>query len=93
MDPGFGFCPTCSPISGKNFCDPSTSCISIGSQFYCTCAAGFKPAFHEDGFRLPLPNFEHLVFVTPRLECLELCKEGSLPGLCRDVDERHFCTV
>jgi hypothetical protein len=87
-------CPTCNPISGLNQCDPTTSCISTGSAFHCACRAGFKPA-DNSGFRLPLRNFEFLVFVPTGTACDALCKNpfGASGDICAEVGLEGTCPV
>ncbi|KLJ10675.1 hypothetical protein EMPG_13949 [Blastomyces silverae] len=90
-------CGTCNPISGKNHCDPTTSCINTGKRFHCACRAGYK-ASHDNKdihkqFRLPFKNFEFLVFTPEKTECKILCDNNMKPAneLCHEVPLRKDC--
>jgi len=92
-------CGTCNPISGQNFCDITTSCISTGTEFHCACRAGYK-ASEDNGnvseqFRLEMPNYEFLVFVPEYTSCNTLCDntDGFNPQLCAEVPIEPTCQV
>jgi len=87
-------CATCKPIAGQNLCDPSTSCITTGSNSYCACRAGYKAANNVPldpniQFRLTGADFENRVFVPTGVACDTLCDNpyaGPGPeGLCSEV--------
>lgn len=92
-------CGTCNPISGQNSCDQTTSCINTGSTFHCACRAGYKAShanndIHQQ-FRLPMPNYEFLVFVPENTVCDTLCDNPySAPAdLCKEVHLYQKCAV
>lgn len=84
-------CGVCNPISGLNRCDVSTSCINTGSSFHCACRAGFKattdPANTWDQFRIKLPSYESLVFVSEKVACNTPCDDPTAAPsyLCQEV--------
>ncbi|EEH40131.2 hypothetical protein PAAG_08980 [Paracoccidioides lutzii Pb01] len=85
-------CPTCNPVSGKNFCDITTSCINMGYSFHCACRAGYKATKYDDPygkkqFRLPFKHYEFLVFTPEKTECNTLCNDptASADKLCSEV--------
>ncbi|KAI9775074.1 MAG: hypothetical protein M1839_001466 [Geoglossum umbratile] len=92
-------CEKCNPISGKNLCKSSTSCIttSSASNTYCACAAGFRAT----GFaatdssvqwRLPFSGQEYRVFVKPGVECTTKCDHPELgPLSCQEVNVQPQC--
>lgn len=92
-------CGTCNPLSGHNSCDQTTSCINTGSTFHCACRAGYKASKnnHDIGkqFRLPMPNYEFLVFVPENTVCNTLCDNpyGASADLCREVPKYDYCAV
>lgn len=92
-------CGTCNPISGQNSCDITTSCINTGSTFHCACRAGYKASPNnfdiKQQFRLPMPNYEFLVFVPERTACDMLCDDPFAPPseLCSEVHLFKKCTV
>ncbi|KAG9229148.1 hypothetical protein BJ875DRAFT_208025 [Amylocarpus encephaloides] len=92
-------CGTCNPVSGRNKCDITTSCISTGAKFHCACAAGFKAAAGDSDmtkhFRLPWENFRHLVFVPENTPCNVLCNNpnGFSPELCKEVILQDMCPL
>ena len=92
-------CKTCNPISGQNHCDVTTSCINTGTRFHCACRAGYKASTDNDDitkqFRLPMKNYEFLVFTPESTECNTLCNEWFLPPphLCSEVPLRTQCAV
>ncbi|KAI9924998.1 hypothetical protein ASPWEDRAFT_119504 [Aspergillus wentii DTO 134E9] len=92
-------CGTCNPLSGENHCDPSTSCISTGTQFHCACRAGYKASKHDfdanKQFRLEIPNYEFLVFTPEHTKCDVPCKNsyGAGPDLCAEVPIHKECAV
>nr|AAA33384.1 yps-3 [Histoplasma capsulatum] len=91
------FCGTCNPISGKNHCDITTSCINTGKRFHCACRAGFKASKDNydiyKQFRLPFKNFEFLVFTPEYTECDILCDDNTKPAneLCQEVPLYKHC--
>ena len=92
-------CGTCNPLSGQNSCDVTTSCINTGSTFHCACRAGYKASqanndVHQQ-FRLPMPNYQFLVFVPEKTVCDTLCDDPySAPAdLCKEVHLYNKCTV
>lgn len=92
-------CGTCNPLSGQNSCDVTTSCINTGSTFHCACRAGYKASqanndVHQQ-FRLPMPNYQFLVFVPEDTVCNTLCDDPySAPAdLCKEVHLYNKCTV
>ncbi|CAP99309.1 hypothetical protein E8E15_010285 [Penicillium rubens] len=92
-------CGTCNPISGKNGCDPSTSCINTGTSFHCACRAGFKASQYDNDvynqFRLPMPNYEFLVFVPEHTTCNTPCNDpyAAPSDLCKEVKLQHQCAA
>lgn len=92
-------CGTCNPVSGKNFCDITTSCINTGSTFHCACRAGYKASPNNNDitkqFRLPFKNYEFLVFVPQNTACNTLCNDWTLPppALCSEVPLYNQCKV
>jgi hypothetical protein len=92
-------CGTCNPVSGLNYCDSSTSCISTGSEYHCACRAGYKASSDNDDvhkqFRLNIPNYEFLVFVPVNTPCDLLCDNpfGGPGTLCTEVEEHKECAV
>ncbi|KXG54077.1 EGF-like calcium-binding [Penicillium griseofulvum] len=90
-------CGTCSPISGENKCDPSTSCINTGTSFHCACRAGFKASKYNNDlyhqFRLPMPNYEFLVFVPENTPCNTQCADpwAAPSDLCKEVELQWKC--
>lgn len=90
-------CGTCNPVSGKNRCDVSTSCINTGTSFHCACRAGYKASPNNNNvnkqFRLPMPNYEFLVFVPENTPCNTLCSNPMAPpsGLCNEVPLYNQC--
>ncbi|KAJ5787728.1 hypothetical protein N7457_002718 [Penicillium paradoxum] len=92
-------CGTCNPISGQNSCDVTTSCINTGKTFHCACRAGYKASYRngdiKSQFRLPMPNYEFLVFVPENTVCNTLCDNPySAPAdLCKEVKLQSKCTV
>ncbi|CAI7566288.1 unnamed protein product [Penicillium glandicola] len=92
-------CGTCNPVSGENKCDPSTSCINTGTSFHCACRAGFKASQHNDDlntqFRLPMPNYEFLVFVPENTVCNTQCNDlyAAPSDLCQEVKLQQQCTA
>ncbi|KAJ5739299.1 hypothetical protein N7533_012083 [Penicillium manginii] len=92
-------CGTCNPVSGQNSCDVTTSCINTGTTFHCACRAGYKASkwnndIHSE-FRLPMPNYEFLVFVPENTVCNTLCDNPyAAPGdLCKEVHLYNQCKV
>ncbi|KAL4914712.1 hypothetical protein BDW62DRAFT_204339 [Aspergillus aurantiobrunneus] len=92
-------CGTCNPLSGENGCDITTSCINTGTRFHCACRAGYK-ASKKNGdiskqFRLPVKNYEFLVFTPEYTECNTLCDNpyGASPDLCAEVPIQDKCEV
>lgn len=92
-------CGTCNPISGQNSCDITTSCINTGTTFHCACRAGYKASKRNNDvtsqFRLPMPNYEFLVFVPENTKCNTLCDNPyAAPGdLCKEVRSYDKCKV
>ncbi|KAI2699534.1 hypothetical protein DTO013E5_4421 [Penicillium roqueforti] len=92
-------CGTCNPISGENGCDPSTSCINTGTSFHCACRAGFKASQYNNNlhhqFRLPMPNYEFLVFVPEYTACNTPCDDpyAAPSDLCNEVRLQHQCAA
>lgn len=93
-------CGTCTPLGGHNDCHPSTSCINTGKRFHCACRAGYKVKHaHDDDithhFRLPVENYEFLVFTDPGEECNALCDEWTQPPpkLCSEVKLQEHCPI
>ncbi|KAJ5105573.1 hypothetical protein NUU61_002920 [Penicillium alfredii] len=92
-------CGTCNPISGQNSCDPTTSCINTGSTFHCACRAGYKASRHNGDiaqqFRLPMPNYEFLVFVPEKTKCDTLCDDpyAKASDICKEVHLYEKCVV
>ncbi|KAJ5604774.1 hypothetical protein N7510_009928 [Penicillium lagena] len=92
-------CGTCNPISGQNSCDITTSCINTGSTFHCACRAGYKASQHnlnvKDQFRLPMSNYEFLVFVPENTACNTLCDDPyAAPNeICQEVKLYEHCAV
>lgn len=92
-------CGTCNPISGQNSCDQTTSCISTGSTFHCACRAGYKASkYNKDinqQFRLPMPNYEFLVFVPEKVVCDTRCDDLTTPPsqFCKEVPLYKNCPV
>ncbi|KAJ5529695.1 hypothetical protein N7527_003088 [Penicillium freii] len=90
-------CGTCNPISGENWCDPSTSCINTGKSFHCACRAGYKASQYNSDlhhqFRLPMPNYEFLVFVPEGTACNIPCDDiyAAPSDLCKEVKLQHQC--
>ncbi|CAI7577842.1 unnamed protein product [Penicillium pancosmium] len=80
-------------------CDITTSCINTGSTFHCACRAGYKASKNNNDihsqFRLPMPNYEFLVFVPENTKCNTLCDNPySAPGdLCKEVHLYNQCKV
>jgi hypothetical protein len=92
-------CGTCNPVSGENHCDVTTSCINTGTRFHCACRAGYKASTNNNDitkqFRLPMKNYEFLVFTPESTECNTLCNEWFLPPpkLCSEVPLYDKCAV
>jgi hypothetical protein len=92
-------CGTCNPVSGQNHCDPTTSCINTGTRFHCACRAGYKASTNNKDitkqFRLPMKNYEFLVFTPEFTQCNTLCNEWFLPppNLCNEVPLYKQCPV
>ncbi|OQD74185.1 hypothetical protein PENDEC_c012G00704 [Penicillium decumbens] len=91
-------CGTCNPLSGQNSCDITTSCINTGSTFHCACRAGYKACEAEDihsQFRLPMPNYQFLVFVPENTVCDTLCDDpyAAPSELCNEVRLYEKCAV
>ncbi|KAJ5171428.1 EGF-like calcium-binding [Penicillium coprophilum] len=92
-------CGTCNPISGENQCDPSTSCINTGTSFHCACRAGFKASEYNNDlyhqFRLPMPNYEFLVFVPENTPCNTQCDDlwAAPSDLCKEVELQWQCVA
>ncbi|KAJ5666978.1 hypothetical protein N7462_011387 [Penicillium macrosclerotiorum] len=92
-------CGTCNPLSGQNSCDITTSCINTGSTFHCACRAGYKASKNNNNikqqFRLPMPNYEFLVFVPENTVCNTLCDNpyAAPADICREVHLYERCTV
>ncbi|KAJ5242913.1 uncharacterized protein N7469_001240 [Penicillium citrinum] len=92
-------CGTCNPLSGQNSCDITTSCINTGSTFHCACRAGYKASKRNNDihsqFRLPMPNYEFLVFVPEKTKCNTLCDNpyAAPAQLCREVQLYDKCVV
>ncbi|KAJ5112421.1 hypothetical protein N7532_000466 [Penicillium argentinense] len=92
-------CGTCNPLSGQNSCDITTSCINTGKTFHCACRAGYKASKRNNDiysqFRLPMPNYEFLVFVPENTVCNTLCDNPySAPAdLCKEVRLYDKCVV
>jgi hypothetical protein len=90
-------CGTCNPVSGKNRCDVTTSCINTGTSFHCACRAGYKASQNNNDvsrqFRLPMPNYEFLVFVPENTACNTLCNNpfGMPSELCNEVKLYNQC--
>jgi hypothetical protein len=90
-------CGTCNPISGENRCDITTSCINTGFSFHCACRAGFKASQDNNNvnqqFRLPVPNYEFLVFVPENTPCNTLCSDpmAAPNNLCNEVPLYNQC--
>lgn len=92
-------CGTCNPLSGQNSCDITTSCINTGTTFHCACRAGYKASknnwnIHQQ-FRLPMPNYEFLVFVPENTVCDTLCDDpyAAASDLCKEVHLFQKCVV
>lgn len=92
-------CGTCNPLSGQNSCDITTSCINTGTTFHCACRAGYKASknnwnVHKQ-FRLPMPNYEFLVFVPENTVCDTLCDNPTAApsDLCKEVHLFEKCVV
>ncbi|KAJ5569768.1 uncharacterized protein N7459_009198 [Penicillium hispanicum] len=92
-------CGTCNALSGQNSCDQTTSCINTGSTFHCACRAGYKASEANDDihqqFRLPMPNYEFLVFVPENTVCNTLCDDPTAAPseLCNEVHLYSQCQV
>ena len=92
-------CGTCNPVSGQNSCDQTTSCINTGSTFHCACRAGYKASEANDDinqqFRLPMTNYEFLVFVPENTVCDTLCDDPTAAAseLCQEVHLYDRCQV
>ncbi|KAL4965628.1 putative adhesin [Aspergillus stella-maris] len=92
-------CGTCNPISGQNSCDITTSCINTGTRFHCACRAGYKASKKNKDitkqFRLPMPDYEFLVFTPESTECNTLCDNpyGYSKELCAEVPIYDKCAV
>ncbi|KAJ5666200.1 uncharacterized protein N7477_008648 [Penicillium maclennaniae] len=92
-------CGTCNPVSGQNSCDVTTSCINTGSTFHCACRAGYKASQADNNvhsqFRLPMPNYEFLVFVPENTVCNTLCDNpyATPSELCNEVHLYEKCAV
>ncbi|KAK4867654.1 hypothetical protein LT330_001164 [Penicillium expansum] len=90
-------CGTCNPISGENWCDPSTSCINTGKSFHCACRAGYKASQYNNDlyhqFRLPMPNYGFLVFVPEDTACNMPCDDvyAAPSDLCNEVRLQNQC--
>ncbi|KAL4743743.1 hypothetical protein BDV11DRAFT_177266 [Aspergillus similis] len=92
-------CGVCNPISGVNGCDITTSCINTGTRFHCACRAGYKASKKNNDvtkqFRLPMPDYEFLVFTPEYTTCDTLCDNpyGSSKDLCKEVPVYDKCAV
>lgn len=92
-------CGTCNPLSGQNSCDITTSCINTGSTFHCACRAGYKACANNwdvhTQFRLPMPNYEFLVFVPENTVCDLPCDNPTAApsNLCKEVPLYQNCAV
>ncbi|KAL4880809.1 hypothetical protein BJY04DRAFT_190855 [Aspergillus karnatakaensis] len=92
-------CGTCNPLSGVNGCSITTSCINTGTRFHCACRAGYKASKNNNDvtkqFRLPMKDYEFLVFTPEYTECNTLCDNpyGMSGSLCREVPKYDQCVV
>ncbi|KAJ5473897.1 hypothetical protein N7475_003463 [Penicillium sp. IBT 31633x] len=85
--------------ASMNSCDITTSCINTGHTFHCACRAGYKASHRNQDlnsqFRLPMPNYEFLVFVPENTACNTLCDDpfAAPSGLCKEVKLQDKCAV
>ena len=93
---------TCDPDPRFNFCDQTTSCITVeggtaasAGKHYCACRHGFRAPLDKPQMRLPWfspISQEGRVFVEPGQSCNLLCDAWTLgKDGCKEVAERPGC--